>query len=414
MSFMQHTKCRVCDSTRLTKYIDLGFLPLSNNLCNDKNEEPDRYPLRVMLCEDCGLSQLSGVVDPDVLFSHYVYRSSINQGYVNHCRQMAKDLKKEYNLTADSFHIDIAGNDGALLKQFKEEIGYRLCLNIDPARNLFKHNEDQGVRMYMTFWGIPAAEHLIKTSWPRADLITATNVFAHVDNVKEFIQAVTMVMKPSGTLVLEFPYIIDFIWNNEFDTIYFEHLSYFSIRPLIQLVKGFGLNVEKVEKKDIHGGSVRVHIGYGDQQESVQTFILQNEYKLIKDDYMKFASKAKRTIDDFMGNLIRLKSKGKKIAAFAASAKGNTLLNCASINDYVIDYIIDETPEKIGKYSPGTYIPIVGMENIGKPDYIVILSWNFADEIMAKCKNAGYTGDFIIPIPEFKIIEQKVKLKQSA
>lgn len=338
------------------------------------------------------------MIDPVTLFGHYVYRSSISQGYKDHCRKMAEELMYQYGLTQDSFHIDIAGNDGALLNEFNHVIGCRV-LNIDPAENMVEICEAKGIRQFSVFWGIKAAKHLISTEWPKADLITATNVFAHVDDVNEFIQATEMVLKPTGVLILEFPYLIDFIERGEFDTIYFEHLSYFGIGPIVKLCAGTGLRVMKVEKQDIHGGSVRVHIGYGEPDDSVRQFVLK-EYRYRDITlYYDFAAKAKKTIDLFKALVSSIVNNGATVAGFAASAKGNTLLNCAGITNE-ISYIVDETPEKIGKYSPGTHIPIVSMERLksNPPDYLVILSWNFAEAIKQKCIESGYTGGFIVPV----------------
>jgi len=377
------------------------MLPLSNNLAESATDpiHNEKYPLQVMLCEDCGLSQLSVVINPEILFSHYVYRSSISQGYITHCREMAIDLKQKYNLTEKSFVIDIAGNDGALLKEFKDEIGC-MVLNVDPALNLYQICEDKGVRMFCKFWGLDAATHIALNWHQKADIITATNVFAHVDDVREFIQAVKFVLKPDGKLILEFPYLIDFIENKEFDTIYFEHLSYFSIGPLRRLCNSLGLEVESVSHQDIHGGSVRVTIGNGKADLSVGEYLVR---ELMYQDigvYNEFAKEVKLTIAEFAYKISLLKNVG----GFAASAKGNTLLNCSGVK---LDYIIDQTPEKIGKFSPGIRTQIVDINHIlyDEPDYLVILSWNFADEIISKCRAAGFTGKFIIPIPTFKIIE---------
>jgi hypothetical protein len=395
------TACRVCDNTELIEYIDLGMLPLSNNLMATQDEQPGRYPLKVLLCTQCGLSQLSIIVDPVLLFGHYVYRSSINEGYNQHCKQMAIDLQKSYGLTSNSFHIDIAGNDGALLYQFSQVIGCK-SLNVDPAINMVPICEAKRIRQYAEFWGTKAAAHLKATHWKKADLITATNVFAHVHDVKDFLIAAKETLSDNGVLILEFPYLVDFIEKNEFDTIYFEHLSYFGIRPLQKLCNSTGLTIVKVEHKDIHGGTVRVHIGFGEQDSSVTPYVLK-EYSLTLDRYIEFSNISHGVIRDFRNNVKALPG---KVAAFAASAKGNTLMNCAGITSDDIDYIVDETPEKIGKYSPGTGIPIVSMDALvnNPPDYLIILSWNFADAIMNKCRAAGYAGKFIIPIPEFKIL----------
>jgi SAM-dependent methyltransferase len=237
-------------------YLDLGELPLPNNLeiTTAQAIAKQRFPLQVMFCENCGLSQLSVVVDPEAMFSYYTYRSSINGGYVKHCREMAIQMKEKYSLNKDSLHIDIAGNDGALLKQFKEEIGLSV-INIDPAKNLCKIAESEGVKSYPEFLALDFAEFIVGQHG-EADLITATNVFAHVDNVKDFIVSCKMLMKEDGVLVLEFPYIVDFIDGFEMDTVYHEHLSYFSIIPLMRLCAQFDMKVFSVEKFDIHGGLV--------------------------------------------------------------------------------------------------------------------------------------------------------------
>lgn len=405
MNYREHTNCRVCGSGKLKPYIDLGKLPLSNNLCNTVYDNPERFPLKVMLCEDCGLSQLSIVVDPEVLFGHYVYRSSINKGYVNHCRDMAIELKIRYNLNSTSFMVDLAGNDGALLYEFKNEIGLNV-LNIDPAKNLAPVCNDKKIPVISEFWSETMAKEVL-CKYGKADLMTATNVFAHIDNLNDFIRGVKTLLNPEGVLVMEFPYLIDFISNNEFDTIYFEHLSYFSISPLNDLCHQYGLTLMDVEKQDIHGGSVRVHIGYGKQKESVYKYIkIEENYKSI-DPYITFAKSSYKTINEFRNNVAELNKSKYRVAAFAASAKGNTLLNCASITNVNIEYIVDETEEKRYKYSPGTHIPIFPMEALHRnpPDYLVILSWNFKEDIIAKVRKSGYRGKFIIPIPTFKVID---------
>lgn len=398
-----HTNCRVCGSDKLTIYLDLGLMPLANNLesTSEKAKEMERYPLQVMFCEECSLSQLSVVVDPEKLYSHYVYRSSINGGYVRHCREMAIQLKNKYNLTKDSFHIDIAGNDGALLFEFRNEIGHKV-LNVDPAKNLCDIAKANGIQSIAKFWSI----ELAKTGEGLADLITATNVFAHVDNVEDFIIAAKIALKKEGVLVLEFPYLVDFIENMEFDTIYFEHLSYFSLLPIMRLCNKTQMKVIAAEKKKIHGGTLRVTIANEDSahevQRSVSTFInteLELGYDKI-DAYKDWADLVYKSISGFKTNIEALKKKGYKIAGFAASAKGNTLLNSAKLDNNTLDYISDETPEKISMFSPGTGIPILNKSEVelNPPDYLIILSWNFKDELMEKL-NKIYKGKYLIPIP---------------
>jgi hypothetical protein len=405
MIFKNNTNCRVCHSDDLIPYLDLGFLPLSNNLALTPENalNADRYPLKVLLCQSCGLSQLSIVIPPEEMFRHYVYRSGISKGYVDHCGEMARDLKEKHNLTENSFHIDIAGNDGTLIEQFiKNGVGSLKSLNIDPAENLARICIKKDVRVFTSFWGMKAATHLENTYWPKADLITATNVFAHVDSILNFMRACDFAMKQTGVLVMEFPYLIDFIENKEFDTIYFEHLSYFSIYPLTLLCQQCGLEVMNVEKQKIHGGSVRVTIGHGQPDETVRSFVMNERARFGKiDPYNQFAEDVHITIMEFR-NFMQTHS---KVAGFAASAKGNTLLNCTGVTNEQMLYIVDETPEKIGMYSPGTGIPIVDMEEFksNPPDYLVILSWNFEKEILQKVRAAGYKGKFVIPIPKLDI-----------
>lgn len=404
-TYKKHTHCRVCGSARLTPYLDLGMMPLSNSLLNDPDEVAERFPLVVAFCEDCSLSQLTTVIPPEKMFNHYVYRSGISQGYKDHCFQMAKDLKHEYGLDDRIFHIDIAGNDGTLIDQFRKVLGNEKCLNVDPAANLLPINEALGIRQYTEFWGLDAAKHLVNVFWPKADIITATNVFAHVDNAKEFLEAVDLVLAPTGICVLEFPYIVDFIENKEFDTVYFEHLSYFSIYPLVKLANEIGLRVLDVQHKAIHGGSVRVVLGKaGEPKPSVNAY-LKNEfesgYQSIS-KYKQWALDVRQIITEFRAQLCTLRMLNKLVVGFAASAKGNTLLNAAGIGSDQMYCIFDETPEKIGKFSPGTGIQIVPIDLITAMDlqYIVILSWNFADEIIAKCKKHGYKGKFILPLTQ--------------
>ena len=407
-----HTNCRVCGSSKLKKYLDLGLMPLANNLefTSQRAKEKERFPLQVMFCEECSLSQLSLVIDPGKMFSYYTYRSSVNAGYVKHCREMAIQLKKELGLAPGAFMIDIAGNDGTLLNQFREEIGLRV-LNIDPATNLVSIAEAMGIESVADFLSPAVADSVVKTHG-QADLITATNVFAHVDSMKDFVLSAKKLLKPNGCLVIECPYLIDFIEGIEFDTTYFEHLSYVSIIPVVRLCEITGLKVVAVEKQNIHGGTVRItimhdtpHIVVNDSvAEFVDNEIRQGYDKVEK--YTEWATSVSSLVADFSNQVFELKKQGKKVAAFAASAKGNTLLNACNMNTDIISFIADETPEKIGKFSPGNGIPIVNKQEIIKspPDYIIILSWNFKEAIIEKLRKI-YTGKFIIPIPKFTVIE---------
>jgi hypothetical protein len=388
MKAKQHIVCRVCGSTRLRQYIDLGRLPLSNHfeLTRAAACASERYPLQVLFCEDCYLSQLSGV----------------SRGYITHCQQMALDLQERFALTTDSFQVDIAGNDGTLLKQFRQAIGLKV-LNVDPAANLTDVSNVAGIEALAEFWSMDISKQIVQTHG-RADLITATNVFAHVDNVSEFMRAALNLLKPTGLLVLEFPYLIDLVARAEFDTIYFEHLSYFSLLPLHLLCLRTGMRIIDVEKQAIHGGSLRVTLAPNGSPWPTSTRVaalLESEKALGICKlawYVDYAEQVQDKVAAFARQLIDLKAADKSIAAFAASAKGNVLLNCANLGPDIIEYIVDETPEKIGRYSPGLGIPIVHRQTLltQPPDVLVILSWNFAEEIRAKLAPI-YHGAYIVP-----------------
>jgi hypothetical protein len=408
-----HTHCRGCNSTKLTKYLDLGLMPLSNNLETSSKlaRNKQRFPLQVMVCEECYLTQLSVVIDPKEMYSYYTYRSSINRPYLQHCRKMAEDLRDKYNLSSESFHIDIASNDGSLLKEFKEEINIRV-LGVDPAENLAAIAESQGIPTIADFWCKRVGEEIVN-KYGKAQLITATNVFAHVDNIKEFIETVKSVLSPSGILVIECPYLIDYIEHLEYNQTYFEHLSTMSISPINHLCDVLGMKIIEVNKYNIHGGTIRITIAKQeskyDVSPSVHNFIKNEEERgyTSRKLYLEWQSKVKKSIYSISENLLSLKKKGYKLSGFGASAKGNTLLNACNVTTDIIDVIIDETSEKIGKFSPGTGIPIVHKRYLLKtpPDYLVILAENFKDELIKRAKDAGYKGRFIVCLPKFEIID---------
>jgi len=413
-SYKHHIICRACNSKNLKRYLNLGLTPLSNNLNNIKEESIscERYPLEIMLCEDCGLSQLSIVVNPEKLYSYYTYRSSINKGYISHCREMAKILKKEYGLDKNSFHIDIASNDGALLKEFKEEIGLKV-LGIDPSKNLARIAQEGGIPTIDDFWSLNIAKQ-VESVCGKADLITATNVFAHVDNIREFLEACKSVIKKNGIIVIECPYFPLQMENNDYTQTYFEHLSYVTVTPVDILSKLLGLQIIDLEIFPIHGGTIRFTIANNNSllhpTEKVAEF-LDKEYDSGLTDLKKYRKWGEENVfflqEEIWNKIDMLKESDYIIAGFSASAKGSILLNSVGLNYRYIDYIIDETPEKQEKFVPGTGIPIVAMNELqnNPPNYILLLSYNFKDEIIEKIRKTGYKGKFIVPIPKFQIID---------
>jgi len=404
-------ECRACGApaAELTKYFDFGDMPLANNLELTKAAaiNAERFPMSLYYCPACSLSQIGVVIDPAKLFSHYVYRSSMSQTYKDHCRRMAETLRARFGFTDKSFCIDIAGNDGTLLFEFRQVFGYVPCVNFDPARNLCNLSADIGVPARSEFWGADTARKFVETErainrHPEADIITATNVFAHVDDVQDFIAGVKIALKTKGVFVVEFPHVVDFLNRAEFDTVYFEHLSYFGLTSFVHTLKASGLIVFDCEKFDIHGGTLRLYVCHaGDYGVSTRVLAMRIEEERVRENeiYTEFSRKAKAKIEVVKNKIRNATKENKTVAAFAASAKGNTFLNCLGSVAHDIAYIVDETPEKIGKYSPGVGLEIVGPEILftSPPDLIILLAWNFREEIVAKLKRFGYTGEIFCP-----------------
>lgn len=403
------TECRICESPSLVKYLDLGMMPIANNLSDSAllALQAERFPLQLQYCNDCSLSQLTTIIDPEEMFAHYTYRSSINKGYIRHCRELADLVKEKFGVTSDDLILDIAGNDGTLLTEFKNELGVNV-LNVDAAKNIAAVAEDRGIPTINEFWSMVVADRILN-EYERPKLVLATNVFAHVDDLQEFLMSVKHCLDENGVLILEFPYCVDFIEQREFDTIYFEHLNYFLLWPLMKLVDQIGFRIFDVEKYDIHGGTVRLfiaNIGVREINNSVANLLEREKeagfYQAGR--YLDWSQKIEESIKELANKVCTLRKNGAKIAAFAASAKGNTLLNVCGLDRRVISYIVDDTPEKIGLFSPGTGIPIVDRSVLkaDPPDYLLILAWNFSREIIESTEE--FSGKYIIPIPTFSVI----------
>jgi len=406
------TKCRICDSTDLYKYLDLGMMPLVNQLEDTKEKalSVDRFPLEVLFCGNCGLSQLSCIVNPAIMFTEYPYRSGISKTFIKHCDDLADYYCKRFELTGDDYILDIASNDGTLLKSFKNKNVN--VIGIEPAWNLAKSAIENGIDTLQDYWTKTVAEY-VSQEFGKMKLIFGTNVFAHVHDVIGFLMNAKNCLAEGGRIVLEFPYLMNLIRGNAFDTCYHEHLSYFTIKPLIKLAERCGLIISDIIEDPIHGGSIRVEFVLEKddkfQGSRVKFFQLVEKTDGYNDSifYKTWGEKIAKVIEDVKSKLQNLKLKGNSIAAFGAAAKGNILLNSIWADDDLISYIVDDTPEKIGKFAPGTGIPIVSREELSfnPPDYLLILPWNFKDEIIASTLGTYGGKKFIIPIPEFKLIE---------
>lgn len=403
--------CRSCGSTHLEKVIDLGLQPLANNLLRPENlSQPEpRFPLDVWVCTQCWLMQITHIVPPVTLFSEYVYFSSFSDHMLRHAREASLRYIEEKNLGAQSFVIEIASNDGYLLKNFVQA-GVP-CLGFEPAANIAEVARKAGVDTHCEFFGTDSASG-VKTQRGAADLILGNNVFAHAPDTNDFVKGLATLLKPEGWIVLEFPYGAEMIEKVEFDTIYHEHVFYFTLLPLIPLFERHGLEIFHVEKIAIHGGSLRVfaaHKGREQVRDSVpERTAAENEEGLNGlPYYQRFSERAQKVRSDLIAFLQEQKAAGKRVAAYGASAKGSTLLNYVGEAAGCLEFMADRSTYKHGLLSPGLHIPIVPAEALAErqPDYALLLAWNFAEEIMKQ--QAAYAekgGRFVIPLPELRVV----------
>lgn len=404
--------CRACKQQTLHPIFTLGPTPLANAFL--KREQIDQsesfYPLDVVFCTNCNLTQLAHVVSPELLFRDYIYVSSTSPLFIKHFEDFAAFVVKKFKLDKGSFVVDIGSNDGILLNPFKV-LGMKI-LGIDPAVEIAQRASMNGIETIPEFFSSRLA-HVIRNKHGAANVITASNVFAHIDDLDEIIKAVKILLSDDGVFIIEAPYMVQFLKKNLFDTVYHEHLSYLSVKPLSVLFGRFGMEIFRVETIDPHGGSIRVYVQRSDRpykrEKSVQQFInLEKRIKLgnIK-TYQLFARQIYKNKSRLVSLLTNLKMRSKTIAAYGAPAKGNTLLNFFGIGRELIDFVIDDSPWKQGLFTPGKRIPVVPSSHLYKnmPHYVLILAWNFSPSIMKNheaYKKSG--GKFIIPIPQPRVL----------
>lgn len=404
--------CRICKGKQLKRVLSLGKTPPANSFLSKKklSEKEDYFPLALNICPLCRQLQLSHVVDPDLLFKNYVYVSSTSPVFVKHFEDYAKSTWKKLKLKKGNFVMDIGSNDGILLKPFKQ-LGAKV-LGVDPAVKIANQATKQGIETLPEYFNRNLADKIVK-KYGHAKVITANNVFAHIHDIDEVVEAVKKVLDDDGVFITESPYLMVFLQNNLFDTVYHEHLSYYSVKPLTIFFKRLGMKVFDVEETKSHGGSIRVFAAREKSPFRISKSVsdlMKKESKLGLDDlktYQSFAQRIKKNKTELKKLLNKIKKTGKKIAGFGAPAKGNTLLNYFKIGTETLDYIVDDSISKQGLFTPGMHIPVVSPSKVLKrrPDYIFILAWNFAEPIMLKLadyKKSG--GRFIIPVPKPKII----------
>lgn len=383
-------KCRICNRTDLKLVLDLGHHPPSDAfLTVDKLKEPEtHYPLQLFYCKSCGLVQIGHTVAPETLFNEtYPYETGVNKSGVEHFREFAKTV---YDRVHPVRVVDIGSNDGTLLEGFKEA-GCEV-VGVEPVKPIA---ENAKVPTLNAFWDTKVVDEIL-FNVGKADLITATNVLAHVADIHDFMRAVDKCLSDEGTFVVEAPYLYDMLSKVEYDTIYHEHLCYFAIQPMEYLMNMHGMTIYHYSHTPIHGGSVRYYISRRSHRSS-GTLPHENFTKDYLDD---FAEAVENSRFSLMNLLYSLKAKGKNIVGVSAPAKGNTLLNYCGVNPGILDYITEKSVLKIGRYTPGSHILVVPDDMLLKeqPDYALLLAWNWKDQIKGALK--GFKGQWIIPVPE--------------
>ena len=406
-------KCRHCNATLSLPLIDLGFAPPSNAyLSTQQLHQPEKkYPLRVLVCQTCWLAQTEDFAQAHELFdADYAYFSSFSSTWLEHAKRYATEMSARFHLSSSSHVVEIAANDGYLLQYFKA--ANIPCTGVEPTASTASAARAKGIDIVQEFFGVALANTLIAQG-KQADLTAANNVLAHVPDINDFVAGFTVLLKPNGVATFKFPHLMQLMALNQFDTIYHEHFSYLSLIAVQRIFAANGLTVFDVEEHPTHGGSLRV---FAQRTDTGKQPISDRVAKMLRAEdaigiqtekyYLAFQVRAEKVKDDFVNFLADAKRQGKTVAAYGAAAKGNTLMNFAELGSDLIQYVVDKNPAKQGKFMPGSRIPIVSPEALHsqRPDYLVILPWNIADEV--KQQNAALTKigtQFVTAVPKLEI-----------
>ncbi len=412
MTSITTASCRSCGANLRDTFVDLGRSPLANSyLKAEQLKEPEPlYPLHAYVCGECFLVQLELLAEPQEIFSDYAYFSSYSDSWIEHARVYADGVSKRFGLNGQSWVVEIASNDGYLL-QFLVEKGIAV-LGIEPAANVAQAAIKKGIPTLVRFFDADTARELASDG-RRADLIIGNNVLAHVPDLNGFVRGMKILLHDKGVITLEFPHLMRLMEENQFDTIYHEHFSYFSLGTIRQCFERHGLQIFDVDELPTHGGSLRVYAGHESDISKTRSarvddlLAREQEAGLTNlERYLAFGEQVKETKRKLVNFLIAAKQNGKSVIGYGAPAKGNTLLNYCGVGKDLIDYTVDRSPHKQGHFLPGTRIPIFSPDRIKEtmPDFVLILPWNLQDEIMDQMKYIRqWNGRFVVPIPEVRV-----------
>lgn len=405
-------RCRLCDGTELVQVLSLAPSPPANAFvpASALGREQHRFPLDVWFCEGCAHVQLLDVVDPGVLFEHYVYASGTSPVFVTHFKAYAAETCDRFALRPGDFVVDIGSNDGTLLRFF-QDCGQRV-LGIDPARDIARAATDAGLETIAGFF-TPALAEEIRSQHGPARVITANNVFAHIDDLSAATTGVRTLLAPDGVFRFEVSYLLDVFDKTLFDTIYHEHLDYHTLKPLLAFFAGQGLELIAAERVDSHGGSLRATVRHAGGPHPVEGSVaelvdLERRRRLDQPQtFQDFGDRIHGLGKELVALLEEIRDDGKHVAGFGAPAKATTLMHHFGIANHLIDFIVDDSPLKQGLYTPGYHVPVVSSTAIyeSEPEYLLILAWNFAPSIMARHQRYSELGGrFIVPLPQLRIV----------
>ncbi len=405
------TRCIVCDAAKVEMFLDLGSTTLANKFlaAEDLAEPEPAFPLRVGFCHACGHVQLTECVPPGAMFSDYLYISGISDTLRAHLHDLSDVVVERYRPGSQDLVMDIGCNDGTLLTGFRRH-GVRV-LGVDPAENLAALNKDAGIDRFVGFFGSTSAQTIV-ARWGKAKVITSTNCFPHIPQLNDFMEGINTALAPGGVFVIEMHYLADLLEQVAFDTIYHEHVSYWALKPMMTLFERHGLMVTNAECLPLHHGQLRVCVqrkGEGKVLPAVERILAAEDARGMGrfETYQRFAQQTMKIKTSLTTTLRNLKTQGKRIVGYGAPAKGNTLLSFLGLGPDLVEYIADRSPLKQGRYTPGTHIPVVSPDRLlaEQPDYVLLLAWNFADEVMAQqAEYARRGGRFILPVPEVRTV----------